>query len=170
MCITQGWPSTLAAMLSKMGRITSQVDAGPPGMMDGPLRAPSSPPETPAPMKRRPSGVSQASRRSVSVNRLLPPSMTMSSRSSSGSSCSMTESTAAPALTMSMILRGLARLATNAARVSAPHSRLPGWAATNSRVTPTLRLNTLTLKPRLSTLSTRFWPITARPIRPKSKF
>ncbi len=54
MWITQGSPSTRAAMASNTGRITAQVDAGPPGMMLGPLRAPSSPPETPAPMKRRP--------------------------------------------------------------------------------------------------------------------
>jgi len=123
-----------------MGPITAQVEAGPPGMMAGPLRAPSSPPETPAPMKRKPNGVSQASRRSVSVNRLLPPSMTMSSRSSRGSNCSITASTGAPALTISMILRGRARLATKSASVAAPCRRLPGWAATNSRVTSGLRL------------------------------
>lgn len=54
MWMTQGSPSTLAEMLSKIGFITSQVESGPPGMIDGPLRAPSSPPDTPAPMKRRP--------------------------------------------------------------------------------------------------------------------
>ena len=57
----------LVEMLSKIGFITSQVEAGPPGMIDGPLRAPSSPPETPAPMKRKPRSPSHWSRRSVSV-------------------------------------------------------------------------------------------------------
>ena len=93
--------------------------------------------------------------------------MTMSPGSSSGSSCSITASTAAPALTISITLRGRARLATNSANVAAPNSRLPGCAETKASVTAALRLNTLTPKPRLSTLSTRFWPITARPMRPK---
>ena len=80
----------------------------------------------------------------------------------------MTASTAAPAFTISITLRGRERLPTNSAKVCAPNIRLPGCAATNSRVTSVLRLNTLTAKPRLSTFSTRFWPITARPMRPKS--
>jgi hypothetical protein len=67
MCTTQGSPPTRAAIASNTGRSSCQVDAGPPGMMLGPLRAPSSPPETPAPTKRRPLPESQASRRSVSV-------------------------------------------------------------------------------------------------------
>ena len=145
MWTTQGWPSTRAAMLSKIGCSTCQVDAGPPGMIAGPLRAPSSPPETPAPTKRRLKPESCASRRSVSVYRLLPPSMTMSPASSRGSSCSITASTAAPALTISITLRGRARLATNSGRVRAPNSRLPGCAATKPSVTSVLRLNTLTV-------------------------
>ena len=40
----------------------------------------------------------------------------------------------------------------------------------NASVVAAVRLYTLTWKPRLSTFSTRFWPITARPIRPKSLF
>ena len=50
----QGAPSTLAAMAWKIGPTAGQAFADPPGMMDGPRRAPSSPPETPVPMKRRP--------------------------------------------------------------------------------------------------------------------
>ena len=168
MCTTQGAPSTWAAMLSKIGRITSQVLAGPPGMMAGPLRAPSSPPDTPAPTKRRPRPDNHVSRRSVSVYRLLPPSMMMSPASMNGKSDSITASTAAPALTMIMTLRGRASEATKSPKVCAPVRRLPTWAARNSSVTVAVRLNTLTLKPRLSTFSTKFWPITARPMRPKS--
>jgi len=109
-------------------------------MMLGPLRAPSSPPLMPAPTKRRPLAASQASRRSVSAYRLLPPSMTMSPSSSSGSSCSITASTAAPACTISWILRGRFRLATKPARVSKPCSRLPVCCATKSCVTLAVRL------------------------------
>ena len=44
----QGVPSsTLAAIACKMGRTESQARMDPPGMIDGPLRAPSSPPDTP---------------------------------------------------------------------------------------------------------------------------
>jgi hypothetical protein len=50
----------------------------------------------------------------------------------------------------------------------APTRALPGCLAMNSSVTLVVRLKTLTWKPRLSTFRTRFWPITARPINPKS--
>src|SRR5699024_975851 len=51
MWVTHGVPSTTAAMDSKIGPSVFHDSAGPPGMMDGPLRAPSSPPEIPAPTK-----------------------------------------------------------------------------------------------------------------------
>ncbi len=46
--------------------------------MEGPRRAPSSPPETPVPMKRMPFSARPFVRRLVSVKRELPPSMMMS--------------------------------------------------------------------------------------------
>ena len=54
-------------MDSKIGCMTCHVLCGPPGMIEGPLRAPSSPPDTPAPMKRRPCSAHHLSRRSESV-------------------------------------------------------------------------------------------------------
>jgi hypothetical protein len=53
-------------------------------MSDGPKRAPSSPPDTPEPMKRRPFSRSAFSRRMVSVQSALPPSMMMSPGSKRG--------------------------------------------------------------------------------------
>ena len=76
--------------------------------MLGPSSAPSSPPDTPMPMKRRFLAFSASKRRLVSVNSELPPSITMSPGSSSGTSSSMTSSTGLPALTMMMMTRGLA--------------------------------------------------------------
>lgn len=87
----------------------------PPGMIDGPLSAPSSPPETPVPTKCRPSAASAFSRRIVSGKCALPASTTMSPSSSSGTSSSMTASVAAPALTMMTTLRGRSSEATKSA-------------------------------------------------------
>ena len=87
----------------------------PPGMIDGPLSAPSSPPETPVPTKCRPRAASASSRRMVSGKCALPASTTMSPDSSSGSSSSITASVAAPALTMITTLRGRASDATKSA-------------------------------------------------------
>jgi hypothetical protein len=50
----------------------------------------------------------------------------MSSRSSSGSSCSITASTGAPACTITSTLRGRFSRATNSASVGAPARALPG--------------------------------------------
>src|SRR5436309_6754302 len=46
-----GSPSTCAAILRKIGAMTSHDSREPPGMSEGPLSAPSSPPETPIPTK-----------------------------------------------------------------------------------------------------------------------
>ena len=67
-------------------------------MIDGPLSAPSSPPDTPVPTKCRPCSFSLASRRIVSGKWALPASMTMSPSSSSGISSSMTASVPGPGL------------------------------------------------------------------------
>ncbi len=45
----QGVPSKRAAIASKIGATRSQASFGPPPMIAGPWRAPSSPPETPTP-------------------------------------------------------------------------------------------------------------------------
>ena len=47
MWVTHGSPSALAAMDSKIGLRVFQDSSEPPGIMDGPSRAPSSPPDTP---------------------------------------------------------------------------------------------------------------------------
>ena len=50
----QGVPSaTLAAIPWKIGLTAGQASTSPPGMIDGPLRAPSSPPETPEPTNKQ---------------------------------------------------------------------------------------------------------------------
>ena len=59
--------TTFAAMAVKIGLIAGQASFEPPGIRLGPTRAPSSPPETPAPMKRIPASAQYLSRRSVSV-------------------------------------------------------------------------------------------------------
>ncbi len=89
-------------------------------MMLGPLRAPSSPPDTPTPRKRRPRSDSVLSRRWVSLKCELPPSTIVSPSSSSGVSSSITASTAGPALTMAMIVRGRSSAWTNSSVVPVP--------------------------------------------------
>ena len=81
-------------------------------MIDGPCSAPSSPPDTPQPTKWMPCSRRAASRRRVSMKWALPQSMTMSSRSSSGTSSSITASVGAPAFTMMITARGRSSEAT----------------------------------------------------------
>ena len=105
-------------------------------MRDGPKRAPSSPPETPEPMKRKPFSRRAFSRRMVSVQRALPPSMMMSPGSKTAARPSITASVGLPAWTRMMALRGLASDAANSSRVLAP-TRPPGvlgFSATNLSV------------------------------------
>jgi len=67
-------------------------------------------------------------------------------------------------------LRGGARLRTSSSMLWQPTKRLPAarpWM--NWSTFSTVRLNTATLKPRLSTFRARFSPMTAKPIRPKSQ-
>ncbi len=47
--VAQGVPSNFAAIASRIGATRSQAGFGPPPMIEGPCRAPSSPPETPMP-------------------------------------------------------------------------------------------------------------------------
>jgi hypothetical protein len=77
--VAAGVPSsTLAAMDWKMSLTCGHAAGLPPGMMEGPKRAPSSPPETPVPMKRMPFSARALVRRLESVKSELPPSMMMS--------------------------------------------------------------------------------------------
>ncbi len=116
-CVVQGTPSTFAAIASSMGPRACHDSAEPPGMIDGPLSAPSSPPDTPMPTKWMPWSRRAASRRRVSMKCALPPSMIMSPGSSSGANSSITASVAAPAFTMITRRRGRSRLATNSSAV-----------------------------------------------------
>ena len=99
-------------------------------------------PETPLPMKRRPFAASAFSRRIVSVQSALPPSITMSPCSSRGTRPSMTASVALPAWTRMTILRGLARDWTNSSRVFVPLTPpgVFGFSATNLSVFSVVRL------------------------------
>ncbi len=136
--------STLAATASQIGFNSSQAANSPPGISDGPKRAPSSPPETPLPMNRRPFSRSAFSRRIVSVQSALPPSITMSPASSSGTSPSITASVPFPAWTRITILRGLAKLFTNSSSVWVPTTPpgVDGFSATNLSVFSVVRLKT----------------------------
>ena len=111
-------------------------------MSDGPKRAPSSPPETPEPINRKPSAESSFSRRMVSSHFALPPSIMISPSSISGTRLSITLSVAHPACTKMITLRGRLSEATKVSSVSQP-SRPPGvfgFAATNASVLEVVRL------------------------------
>jgi len=58
-----GLPSVCAAVFWKISLIAGHALSEPPGMSDGPCRAPSSPPETPEPTNSRPFFSSSAVRR-----------------------------------------------------------------------------------------------------------
>eukprot|EP00732_Lithocolla_globosa_P004465 Lithocolla_globosa_v1_NODE_4130_length_1504_cov_17.396135.p2 type:complete len:129 gc:universal NODE_4130_length_1504_cov_17.396135:988-1374(+) len=93
-------------MAWKIGLTCSHASFVPPGMIEGPCRAPSSPPETPEPTKCKPCSEQRFSRRIVSGKWVLPPSIRMSPFSSLGMRRSMVASTAAPAFTINIIFLG----------------------------------------------------------------
>ncbi len=138
-------------------------------MIDGPLSAPSSPPEMPQPTKWMPFSRAAFSRRMVSWNRALPPSMRMSPGSSNAESSSMTASVGPPALTMMMILRGTASDATNSAADSLG-TNVPSepCSSITARVLLLERLWMAVTKPLLAKLRARLEPITAIPVTPIS--
>src|SRR5665213_867693 len=82
------------------------ASALPPGMIDGPNRAPSSPPETPVPINSIPFAARSFVRRFESVYSEFPPSIMMSPFSRYGSTCSIVWSTTSPALTIIITRRG----------------------------------------------------------------
>ena len=113
MCVTHGSPSAIAAIDFRIGPRVTHDSSEPPGMIEGPSRAPSSPPEMPAPTKLMPVSRTAFSRRIVSVNRALPPSTMMSPGSNTSTSASMTASVGRPALTMMIAVRGFCSDAAN---------------------------------------------------------
>src|SRR4051795_13530214 len=136
-------------------------------MMLGPLSAPSSPPLTPVPTKCSPRSASAAVRRWVSWYRALPPSMTMSPSSSSGTSSSMTASVAGPACTMIRMLRGRCRARTNSSvLVVGTKSPSPPCAAISASVRACVRLCRTTWWPCRARLRARLAPMVARPVTP----
>ena len=136
-------------------------------MMLGPSSAPSSPPDTPTPMKRMPFAAHSSVRRTVSGKCELPASMMMSPSSSSGVSSSITASTGLPALTITMILRGVSSASTKSSIVSQPVNG-PSWPYSfmNSVVFAVVRLCTAVGVPRRAMLRARLAPITASPVTP----
>ena len=81
----------------------------------------------------------------------------------------MKSSTALPALTMIMTLRGRFRRDTNSSTEWAPRMFFPfARPFTKSSTLEVVRLKTATVKPLLSMFRTRFSPITASPTRPMS--
>ena len=118
----------------------TQDSSEPPGMIDGPSSAPSSPPEMPAPTKLMPVSRTAFSRRIVSVNRALPPSTMMSPGSNTSTSASITASVPAPALTMMIAVRGFCSDAANSSYVAAGTNSASGCSPTRCSVFSWLRL------------------------------
>ena len=80
-------PPTWAAIASKIGLTGwSFGSRSPPGMMLGPVRAPSSPPDTPTPRRSTPCSATDSCRRCVSQKFALPPSMARHQRQGSAGS------------------------------------------------------------------------------------
>ena len=136
-------------------------------MMLGPSSAPSSPPDTPTPMKRMPFAAHSSVRRTVSGKCELPASMMMSPSSSSGVSSSITASTGLPALTITMIRRGVSSALTKSSVVSQPvNGPSSPYSFMNSVVFAVVRLCTAVGVPRRAMLRARLAPITASPVTP----
>ena len=147
---------------------TSAYAAGsPPGMMLGPSSAPSSPPDTPTPMNRIPFAAHSSVRRTVSGKCELPASMMMSPSSSSGVSSSITASTGLPALTITMIRRGVSSAFTKSSTDSQPvNGPSSPYSLMNSVIFAVVRLCTAVGVPRRAMLRARLAPITASPVTP----
>ena len=138
--VTHGSPSATAAIERRIGPIVSQASTEPPGMIEGPLRAPSSPPEMPAPTKLMPVSRTAFSRRMVSVNSELPPSMMMSPGSKTFTSSSMTASVPLPACTMMSAVRGFESCRRTPGRPSSSTKPASGCSDASASVFSGLRL------------------------------
>ena len=82
-------------------------------MIEGPFKAPSSPPDTPVPIKLIPELASSSFRRIVSLKKVFPPSIKISPLSKCGSNSWMVASVAGPAFTIRRIRRGFSIESTN---------------------------------------------------------
>lgn len=92
------WKYTIILALTwKMFLRSGQAFGFPPGISDGPYRAPSSPPDTPEPTNNKPFSASDLVRRWVSWYSELPPSIIISPFSNKGSNWEIKSSTALPA-------------------------------------------------------------------------
>mmetsp|Transcript_19856 Transcript_19856/g.59972 ORF Transcript_19856/g.59972 Transcript_19856/m.59972 type:complete len:200 (+) Transcript_19856:1212-1811(+) len=120
MCMTHGPSSTCAATFVTIGSMNLYASASPPGIIDGPLRAPSSPPDTPMPMYRMPFSATFLARRSVFSYHSLPPSMMQSPSSRCSIKRSMVASTGFPAITSMITRLGFSRDCTKSSMVSYP--------------------------------------------------
>ncbi|CPU40910.1 Uncharacterised protein [Mycobacteroides abscessus] len=136
-------------------------------MIEGPLSAPSSPPEMPAPTKCRPRSAIAFSRRMVSVYRELPPSMMMSPCSMASASSLITASVGSPALTMMSTRRGRSRAATNSSMLSV-RTKFPSdpCSASSASVLAMDRLCSATVYPCRAKLRAILDPMTASPVTP----
>ena len=137
-------------------------------MMLGPFSAPSSPPDTPTPMKRMSFSASAWKRRWVSLKNELPPSTITSPGSRWGTSSSITASTGSPALTMLIRTRGRSSAPTHSSTVACPViGPSSPCASMNASVLAAVRLWTAIGMSWWATLRARFAPIVASPVRPK---
>ena len=114
-----------AAIAFKTFLIFGHASGFPPGIMDGPFSAPSSPPDMPHPTNRIPFLANSATLRAVSRKSELPPSIIMSPFAKCGSSRAAVSSTASPALTIRIATRGLASDFANSAMSSVPKKFFP---------------------------------------------
>ena len=114
-----------AAIAFKTFLILGHASGFPPGIIDGPFSAPSSPPEIPQPTKSMPDFESSETLRWVSWKSEFPPSITMSPFARCGRSWLTISSTASPAFTIKITMRGRARDFTNSAMSSVPKKFFP---------------------------------------------
>mmetsp|Transcript_7781 Transcript_7781/g.31216 ORF Transcript_7781/g.31216 Transcript_7781/m.31216 type:complete len:224 (+) Transcript_7781:1855-2526(+) len=106
-------PESVCALTGfKISAMISYASLDPPGIMDGPLRAPSSPPLTPMPTYSNPFSAASFDRRSVFSYHSFPPSMMQSPGSRNCDNPAIVASTGAPAFTKIITHRGFASDAT----------------------------------------------------------
>src|SRR5579862_853825 len=96
--------------------------------------------------------------------------MMMSPFSRCGVRCAIISSTVSPAFTISITRRGLFKACVSSSMECVPTTWVPAasWPIKSSTL-ETVRLKTATRYPWSFMFRTRFWPITARPIRPMSQ-
>mmetsp|Transcript_8229 Transcript_8229/g.30522 ORF Transcript_8229/g.30522 Transcript_8229/m.30522 type:complete len:299 (+) Transcript_8229:931-1827(+) len=172
--VTHAPESVCADTGFKISAMMSYASFEPPGIIDGPLRAPSSPPLTPIPRYKIPRSSTSFARRSVFSYHSFPPSMMQSPGSRNWHNPAIVASTGAPALTKMITHRGFANDATKSfiswyPRNFSPKPSFPARATATS-VLSLDRLYTEIAKPFSAMFSARFCPITANPHKPMRDF